>query len=240
MIHIAHYHHYSWKRRRELGLPALEDPSDLPRPLRDRSDRRSSSSEVDTGTSPSPAGTGTGTGTGTDMAMDVGMETGLTETGQRKSSNSGISSPSQFQPSSPRPGQSPSTSSLAHLQPSAIAGAGAPSSSDSQSQSQSQSKSRSHSHHFSRSRSTNRDLEAALESAQDSYAYADAVSLAGSTLKKSEGEVVVLSAEQQAKLVHHEKKFHASHTFYRPHETVTHRVSERVGESRAKDCFCWR
>jgi hypothetical protein len=37
-------------------------------------------------------------------------------------------------------------------------------------------------------------------------------------------EAPVLSPEQQAKLTHHQTKYHNSHTFYRPHETPTHRA----------------
>jgi len=36
------------------------------------------------------------------------------------------------------------------------------------------------------------------------------------------GELSVLNPEQQKKLVHHQKKFSRSHTFYKPHETETH------------------
>jgi len=36
------------------------------------------------------------------------------------------------------------------------------------------------------------------------------------------GELSVLNPEQQRKLVHHQKKFSRSHTFYKPHETETH------------------
>jgi hypothetical protein len=36
------------------------------------------------------------------------------------------------------------------------------------------------------------------------------------------GEMSVLSPTQQRKLVHHQKKFSRSHTFYKPHETETH------------------
>lgn len=32
MIHIAHFHRLSWKRRKQLNLPKLPDPNDLPRP----------------------------------------------------------------------------------------------------------------------------------------------------------------------------------------------------------------
>lgn len=35
-------------------------------------------------------------------------------------------------------------------------------------------------------------------------------------------EFSVLSPKQQARLVHHQKKFSRSHTFYKPHETETH------------------
>lgn len=36
------------------------------------------------------------------------------------------------------------------------------------------------------------------------------------------GEMSVLNPKQQKKLVHHQKKFSRSHTFYKPHETETH------------------
>jgi hypothetical protein len=37
-------------------------------------------------------------------------------------------------------------------------------------------------------------------------------------------EAPVLTPEQQATLTHHQEKYHKSHTFYRPHETPTHRA----------------
>jgi hypothetical protein len=40
-----------------------------------------------------------------------------------------------------------------------------------------------------------------------------------------EQEKPVLTPEQQEKLMYHQMKYHKSHTFYRPHETPTHRVS---------------
>lgn len=39
---------------------------------------------------------------------------------------------------------------------------------------------------------------------------------------QEKGEYSVLTPAQQKKLVHHQKKFAKSHTFYKPHETVTH------------------
>jgi hypothetical protein len=36
------------------------------------------------------------------------------------------------------------------------------------------------------------------------------------------GQLSVLSPLQQKRLVHHQKKFSRSHTFYKPHETMTH------------------
>jgi hypothetical protein len=39
---------------------------------------------------------------------------------------------------------------------------------------------------------------------------------------EKEPEFSVLSPEQQRKLVHHQKKFAKSHSFYKPHETMTH------------------
>ncbi|EHK97508.1 putative Copper transport protein ctr4 [Glarea lozoyensis 74030] len=39
---------------------------------------------------------------------------------------------------------------------------------------------------------------------------------------EEELEYSVLSPEQQRKLVHHQKKFAKSHSFYKPHETMTH------------------
>jgi len=39
---------------------------------------------------------------------------------------------------------------------------------------------------------------------------------------KKRTEYSVLNAKQQERLVHHQKKFSRSHTFYKPHETTTH------------------
>jgi hypothetical protein len=41
---------------------------------------------------------------------------------------------------------------------------------------------------------------------------------------KKEQEKPVLTPEQQEKLTYHQMKYHKSHTFYRPHETPTHRA----------------
>lgn len=45
-----------------------------------------------------------------------------------------------------------------------------------------------------------------------------------SELVKEKEDIVVLTKEEQALLTHHQRKFHASHTFYRFHETATHRA----------------
>jgi hypothetical protein len=42
------------------------------------------------------------------------------------------------------------------------------------------------------------------------------------TPKEEEPEYSVLDARQQERLLHHQAKFAKSHTFYKPHETVTH------------------
>lgn len=44
----------------------------------------------------------------------------------------------------------------------------------------------------------------------------------GDAPEEEEHEYSVLSPEQQQKLIHHQAKFAKSHTFYKPHETVTH------------------
>jgi hypothetical protein len=41
---------------------------------------------------------------------------------------------------------------------------------------------------------------------------------------QKEKEAPVLTDEQQRKLTYHQMKYHKSHTFYRPHETPTHRA----------------
>ncbi|PWN19001.1 hypothetical protein BCV69DRAFT_242853, partial [Microstroma glucosiphilum] len=38
MIHIAHFHRLSWKRRKQLDLPKLSDPNDLPQIIKERED----------------------------------------------------------------------------------------------------------------------------------------------------------------------------------------------------------
>ncbi|CAG8899903.1 unnamed protein product [Penicillium egyptiacum] len=44
----------------------------------------------------------------------------------------------------------------------------------------------------------------------------------GDTVKEGEHEFSVLDARQQLRLMHHQNKFAKSHTFYKPHETMTH------------------
>lgn len=44
----------------------------------------------------------------------------------------------------------------------------------------------------------------------------------GDAFQPEEGEYSVLNPEQQYKLMHHQTKFSNSHTFYKPHETMTH------------------
>ncbi|KAJ5191748.1 Protein of unknown function DUF2985 [Penicillium cinerascens] len=46
----------------------------------------------------------------------------------------------------------------------------------------------------------------------------------GDTPKEDEFEYSVLNPHQQLRLIHHQNKFSKSHTFYKPHETVTHRA----------------
>ncbi|KAL6239627.1 hypothetical protein BDW75DRAFT_197880 [Aspergillus navahoensis] len=53
-------------------------------------------------------------------------------------------------------------------------------------------------------------------------AEADADLEAGDLSREDEHEFSVLSPQQQAKLQHHQAKFARSHTFYKPHETITH------------------
>lgn len=44
----------------------------------------------------------------------------------------------------------------------------------------------------------------------------------GDTTQEGEYEYSVLDPRQQLRLVHHQNKFAKSHTFYKPHETMTH------------------
>lgn len=44
----------------------------------------------------------------------------------------------------------------------------------------------------------------------------------GDTSKEDEHEFSVLDRRQQLRLMHHQAKFAKSHTFYKPHETMTH------------------
>ncbi|KAJ5775350.1 uncharacterized protein N7511_000361 [Penicillium nucicola] len=51
---------------------------------------------------------------------------------------------------------------------------------------------------------------------------ADADVESGELTKEDEHEYSVLSPRQQLRLMHHQHKFAKSHTFYKPHETLTH------------------
>lgn len=66
------------------------------------------------------------------------------------------------------------------------------------------------------------DLPALQEKDVETEAEADADTGANDANKEDEYEYTVLDARQQERLMHHQAKFAKSHTFYKPHETVTH------------------
>jgi hypothetical protein len=166
MIWIAHYHHLTWRRRKENKLPKLADPSDLPRPTGQNRVRR---------------------------AMAYGGNI------FRRKVN--VSSPVGSVVGSRRGCSSSSRRASVEQDRNPI--------------------------DLDRRQTKQGDLEAQLPPPGDldpTTVTEVEISDVGSVVPKDE-DVVVLSPEEQVHLIHHQKKFHQSHTFYRPHETETHYVS---------------
>lgn len=176
MIHIAHYHHLTWKRRQQLGLKELSDPNDLPRPEHDGSNQVSRMM------------------TPIDDAGDVNV-------GSVTSSNHGLIG---------RSDTGLSTKSKKH---------------------------RKHLLHHKKIVELPEEIHQITEHANSSARIAEDLgaekkganppmlkrneSIQSELIKERE-DVVVLTKGEQEVLEYHQRKFHASHTFYRYHATSTH------------------
>jgi hypothetical protein len=174
MIHIAHYHHLTWKRRKQLGLDELNDPNDLPRPINDGSNQVSR------------------------------MMTPTTENGDALP----VSNTSSEHSSMNR--------------------------SDTGSSNSRQKKHHKHLIHHKKTLELPSEFQkqadaSALESNNLGVSKAEGQTPAlkrnesiQSELIKEREDLVVLTKGEQEVLTYHQRKFHASHTFYRYHATSTH------------------
>lgn len=174
MIHIAHYHHLTWKRRKQLGLDVLNDPNDLPRPIND------GSNQVSRIMTPTP-------GNGDALPVSVtSSDHSLTNRSDTGSSNSR------------------------------------------------QKKHHKHLIHHKKTIELPSDFQQQVEAAALESDDLGASKAKGRTpaLKRNESiqselikereDLVVLTKGEQEVLEYHQRKFHASHTFYRYHATSTH------------------
>ncbi|CAO1635290.1 unnamed protein product [Parajaminaea phylloscopi] len=205
MIHIAHFHHLSWKRRKQYDLPKLNDPNDLPRP-------RGYNEAF-----PPPAGAAT--------HQSIGTKEHSTPPSQRSSSSDSL-------PELGRQGRATTESerlSSPGLSPTdslPLRGADAQRTSFSKKQ-------RWHVPTKSEKEERKRAAEAAMRTVQDvgqgrvesaqPPVHRTISVLSEEIVKKSE-DVVVLNPQEQQSLSYHQRKFHKSHHYYRYHETATHRA----------------
>ena len=188
MIHIAHYHHLTWKRRKALGLTELNDPNDLPRPEQDGSNQVS---RADEGERDSPTQDGVETphtyvveGSNHSLLSHGSSHSHNSSNKRSKSSghkfNKKVVLPSQVQEKAEETDPTGKTGDLSRGKESGTGGSTAP------------------------PLKRNESIQ--------------------SELVKEREDVVVLTKGEQQVLEHHQRKFHASHTFYRFHETATHRA----------------
>lgn len=226
MIHIAHYHRLSWRRRREFNLPELNDPNDLPRPK--------GYNEA----FPKPD----------ERVMHLITEEGDHDAEERGPSSSSSTattnssaSPQRQQTESPTKRFAPPPATL----PQAISNAKAV---DHHTRrrwwrpwlTSTEKEERRHA------------VEAAAKAVDEAPPVSEALrrlqskgpngaadggggdgarpstltrnaSIVSEIVKEKE-EVVVLTPEEQEKLSHHQRKFHKSHGYYRFHQTATHRA----------------
>ncbi|UZJ52041.1 hypothetical protein CBS101457_001361 [Exobasidium rhododendri] len=190
MIHIAHYHHLTWKRRKVLGLHELNDPNDLPRPEEDGSNQVQRADEVGDDMRMEELSAPTRTGTDSKhMLLHDHSKKHKESIGHKF--NKKVILPSQAQ----------------ERAEAAAAAAAAKEAREAEELK-----------HLNGDKSDGekkREIPLAPLKRNESIQ---------SELIKDTEDVVVLTKGEQATLEHHQRKFHASHTFYRFHETATHRA----------------
>lgn len=271
MCHIAHFHHLSWKRRKQFNLPKLPDPNDLPRP-KGYNEAFPPPGPLDLITEEegsevlSPRSTTRGGGSHFNLSGNAsGPSLGEDHRSSREDSDYEDRTPGQAV-TSPGSRSRSSTTTVNSSRPSAtaqaISNANPP---NSHRWWHVRSKKEKEQHRQAAeaamqavdsvspnasSQAVNQEqgeqmsnLSEKTQSAKDKTSNGPPQSrpqLRGqngeaapplqrnmsimSELEKEREDVVVLTPEEQAKLNHHQRKFHQSHTFYRYHETATHRA----------------
>lgn len=197
MIHIAHYNRLTQRRRKELGLKELTDPNDLPRPEADGSNQVSKVviRAEDRGAS---------------FARGTTFSNSTSFTDSRGSLLTPVSTDST----------------------------------QSQTDSQNKKKHKKHLIHHKKILALPDEVHRIVDTAQADKEEEDPIGLTGdlskgrngrpapmkrnesiqSEIVKEREDVVVLTEGEQAVLEHHQRKFHASHHYFRYHETSTHRA----------------
>ncbi|MCO5613935.1 hypothetical protein L7F22_068215 [Adiantum nelumboides] len=210
MIWIAKMHYKTWERRKDLGLNDLLDKNDLPRPDEDGSNQVS---RVVTGQdAPTHSSAGRSARSQGDIES-MARSTDVTPSKQPKHwwdlKHDQITSPGRMNLISPQSSHD-SDSHIRH--------------------------SRKHKKHFivPNKEESSPENEEEEDDSNDNSGNLKQEANKKPVLKRNESikselvkereEIVVLTKEEQAKLEHHQRKFHASHTFYRFHETSTHRA----------------
>ena len=194
MIYIAHYHRLTWRLRRERNLPELYDKNDLP-----EGDVVDENVSANRHTATIVATTG----------METDLESGLprTESAQLRTKN--IPRGTTEQKSNRKmgfrlPGWMMRVKSVFRKPVEEVEGITRQNLPHQNSNGPASEKNQ---------RSSSEDNNAASNKSTSSALVED-----------DDNERSVLTPKQQAKLVHHQTIFARSHTFYKPHETFTHRA----------------
>ncbi|CAO1613990.1 unnamed protein product [Sympodiomycopsis kandeliae] len=287
MCYIAHFHHLSWKRRKQLNLPKLQDRNDLPRPkgyneafpkpvpldqiTEESSEMLSPRDSTRTGSQWTPSASGPlGEQDSSRESSEVGDQQGEYGFVNPKSSGSrlvtpqegvreNVDTPGGRSRSSTTTGNSSRPSALAqaisnrnppsahrwwHLRSkkekadartAAAAALEAVEAVSPSSENQQRPEHQQHSNNVNEATSDEREKPTMNDTRstpppsgrpvpnRDDLTLQRKASIM-SELEKEREDVVVLTPQEQAKLEHHQRKFHESHTFYRYHETATHRA----------------
>ena len=235
MVQIAHYHHLTWKRRRQLDLPELKDKNELPRAApRLTMSQMANTMMLKTSLRKHPAGSAEEgkQGSNDDAA---GAQGAVTSEHTHDTSSQG--------PEREAAGHS-ADSSWELLDP-VTSRSSACEVEDLKEQRKKKHAFLHRKKHDKEHANSGKKPSSSSEgsppppppppAAQKTYANKDGILPLGqlkrnpsiaSELPRDEEDVVVLSPKQQANLEYQQRKFHESHTFYRYRETVTHRPFE--------------
>lgn len=198
MIHIAKLHHRTWERRTKLGLHGLRDPNDLPRPVKDGANQVSRINPVEES---NDSNIGLDSRMYTDQSDEQASESTRKHWWDVRHSNSSGHREQLINKSRTFHSQSSDNSHSKRKKGQIVL----PQNCEED------------------PTGKTGDLRQHGETGHPFEQLKRNESIRSELVKERE-DIVVLTKEEQELLEHHQRKFHASHTFYRFHETATHRA----------------